>query len=340
MKYTAPFLEPQTDDFYKVSGALWDKFHKFGKIGEYRVVTRTEECVVIRLENETGEGDMIIYQVFDGIFLMYNDFHMSQYYSVYQAVDTVLAVDYCREGSLTMEWDNGMYYIKKAGNICIDSRVHHKGMNYLPTNHYHGITIGFVDSLAEKALTENAAGIPINLADIRKKFCGKDGYFIIQEEETLKRLFTDLYRVPDSVKIPYFRAKVLELLVCLSVIDAKNTKEGGSYFYKDKVEKTRAVQKLISENIDKGYTIKWLAERFDISQTALKDCFKSLYGKPIYTWLKEYRIEKAREYLTEKEDMSILDIAMAVGYKSQTKFGAVFKKICGMTPNEYRNQRH
>ena len=109
---------------------------------------------------------------------------------------------------------------------------------------------------------------------------------------------------------------------------------------KDKVEKTRAVQKLISENIDKGYTIKWLAERFDISQTALKDCFKSLYGKPIYTWLKEYRIEKAREYLTEKEDMSILDIAMAVGYKSQTKFGAVFKKICGMTPNEYRNQRH
>ena len=83
------------------------------------------------------------------------------------------------------------------------------------------------------------------------------------------------------MKIPYFRAKVLELLVCLSVIDAKNTKEGGSYFYKDKVEKTRAVQKLISENIDKGYTIKWLAERFDISQTALKDCFKSLYGKPM-----------------------------------------------------------
>ena len=83
--------------------------------------------------------------------------------------------------------------------------------------------------------------------------------------------------VPDSAKIPYFRTKVLELLVCLSVIEANNITKEGPYFYKDKVEKTQAVQKLISENIDQEYTIKWLAERFDISQTALKDCFKSLY---------------------------------------------------------------
>ncbi|RRD94936.1 AraC family transcriptional regulator [Clostridiales bacterium COT073_COT-073] len=340
MRWDMPVFNEQTVEFNKVYDGRWDTFRGLGKIGEYRVLAQTEDCVVIRVENDTGEGDMILYQVFDGVFLMYNDFHMSAYASVYQAVETMLAVDYCREGSLALELDNGMYYMKKAGNVCIDSRVHHRGMNYFPTNHYHGITIGFVNSLAEKAISQYAAGIPINLAEIRRKFCGEDGYFIIQEEETLKRLFTDLYRVPDKAKLPYFRVKVLELLVCLSVIEAKNIKEEGSYFYKDKVEKTRAVQKLISENIEQDYTIKGLAEQFEISQTALKECFKSLYGKPIYTWLKEYRIGKAREYLTEREDMSIIDIAIAVGYKSQAKFGAVFKKICGMTPKEYRNQRH
>lgn len=340
MRSNVPVFDGQAKDFNKAFGEAWDKFCRSGTTAEYRVLAQTKDCVVIRVENETGEGDMILYPVFDGVFLMYNDFHMSSYASTYQAVDTMLVVDYCREGILSMESDNGMHYMKKAGNICIDSRVHHKGMNYFPTNHYHGITIGFVNSLAGKALTENAAGIPIDLADIRKKFCGEDGYFIIPEEETLKRLFTDLYRVPENAKLPYFRTKILELLVCLSVMEAKNIKEGGSYFYKDKVEKTRAVQKLISENIEQDYTIRKLAEQFDISQTSLKECFKSLYGKPIYTWLKEYRIEKAREYLTEREDMNILDIAIAVGYKSQAKFGAVFKKICGMTPNEYRNQRH
>ena len=144
----------------------------------------------------------------------------------------------------------------------------------------------------------------------------------------------------ESAKFPYFRTKVLELLVCLSVIEVTDVNDGDTYFYKDKVEKTRAVQKLISENMDQGYTIQSLAEQFDISQTALKDCFKSLYGKPIYTWLKEYRIGKAREYLTERDDMSICDIAGAVGYKSQAKFGAVFKKLCSITPKEYRNQKH
>ena len=267
MKHDTPAYEGRTEEFNKVPGTLWDTFHNFGEIGEYRVLAQTDDCVVIRLENETGEGDMILYQVFDGIFLMYNDFHMSRYHSMYQAVDTMLAVDYCREGSLTMEWDNGMYCMKKAGCVCIDSRVHHKGMTYFPTNHYHGITIGFTSSLAEKALEEKAAGIPIDLAAIRKKFCGEDGYFIIQEDETLKRLFTDLYRVPENAKFPYFRAKVLELLVCLSVMEAKDAGDGGTYFYKDKVEKTRAAQKLISENMNQDYTIEALAEQFELSQT-------------------------------------------------------------------------
>ena len=329
----------RTEDLSNMPGAFWETLHNFGEIGEYRVLAQTDDCVVIRVENKTGEGDMILHQVFDGVVLMYNDYHMSSYASMYQAVDTILAVDYCREGSLTMECENGMYCMKKAGNICIDSRVHHKGMTYFPTSHYHGITIGFVSSLAEKSLAENAAGIPINLAAIRKKFCGDDGYFMIQENETLKRLFTDLYRVPERAKLPYFRTKVLELLVCLSVMEAKDVKDGDTYFYKDKVEKTQAVQKLLADNMEQDYTIEHLAEQFDISQTTLKECFKSLYGKPVYTWLKEYRMEKAMEYLTEREDMSICDIAGACGYKSQAKFGAVFKKLCGMTPNEYRNQK-
>ena len=178
MKYDTSIFKGSKEDPNKVPGALWKTFHNFGELGEYRILAQTEECVVIRLENETGEGDMVLYQVFDGIFLMYNDFHMSQYHSIYQAVDTMLAVDYCREGNITMELENGRCCMKKTGNICIDSRVHHKGMSYLPTNHYHGITIGFVSSLAEKALEENAAGIPIDLKAIRKKFCDNDGYFI------------------------------------------------------------------------------------------------------------------------------------------------------------------
>ena len=110
-------FDEQTENDNTISDGLQDAFYGFGTIGEYRVLAQTDDCIVIRLENETGEGDMIIYRVFDGVFLIYNDFHMSQYHSMYQATDTMFAVDYCREGSLTMESDNCMYYIKKPGNI-------------------------------------------------------------------------------------------------------------------------------------------------------------------------------------------------------------------------------
>lgn len=335
------YLSAQTGN--KDPSKFRKKFQRFGKIGEYRLLSETEDCIIVRVENETGEGDMIIYYVFDGVVLMYNDFHMSSYHSMYQSIETIFAVDYCREGTLTMEWENGRYYMKNSGNICIDSRVHHKGMVYFPTNHYHGITIGFVSDLAEKTFNQQVPGIPINLRAIREKFCEKDGYSIIQNDSRLQNIFTDLYRVPEEAKLPYFRAKVLELLVCLSTMEIKQQKGSqleGVYFYKDNVEKTRSIQKLITENMDCNYTIKALATEFDISQTGLKMCFKSLYGKPIYTWLKEYRIGKAKEYLTHRKEMSIGEIANAVGYSSQAKFGVVFKKLCGMTPREYRNQKY
>ena len=317
---------------------IWQSFRQMANIGNYRMLADTGECVVIRVENDTGEGDMIIYQVFDGVYLMYNDFHMEYYQSEYQTVSTTLAVDYCREGSLTLECDNGIYQVKKVGNICIDSRVHHKGLVRFPTKHFHGITIGLESGIVERTLKREVAGIPISLEDIRNKFCGNGASFLISEDETLKRLFTDLYHVPERAKRNYFKAKVLELLVCLSAMETVESEK--PYFYKDHIEKAGAVKKLITEDLKKNYTIDELSERFDISKTALKNCFKSLYGKPIYTYLTEYRMHRAAEMLIGSPASSIGDIAFEVGYESAGKFSAAFKKVMGMTPKKYRNQPH
>ena len=84
MKYNTSIFKESEGDPNKIPGALWKTFHNFGELGEYRILAQTEECVVIRLENETGEGDMVLYQVIDGNFIMYNYFNMSQYQSMYQ----------------------------------------------------------------------------------------------------------------------------------------------------------------------------------------------------------------------------------------------------------------
>ena len=53
-------FDEQTENDNTISDGLQDAFYGFGTIGEYRVLAQTDDCIVIRLENETGEGDMII----------------------------------------------------------------------------------------------------------------------------------------------------------------------------------------------------------------------------------------------------------------------------------------
>lgn len=321
-----------------IKQSIWKLAFQETDIGSHRVISNTKDCVVIRLENESGEGDMIIYQIFDGVYLMYNDFHMEYCESKFQTVETMLAVDYCREGSLQMKCSNGACYVKKSKNVCIDSRTHHKGTMCFPSGHFHGITIGFESDRAEKSLQEQVKAIPINLNSLREKFCGKDNPFIINEDENLQHLFLCLYQVPEKSRIGYFRTKVLELLVYLDAVEIEDVENEKIYFYKGQIEKVKAIQKLITKNIDKNYTIKILAENFDISQTALKKCFRNIYGMPIYRYVKKQRIQKAAELIKENRALSIGDIAYAVGYESGGKFAAAFRKEIGVTPSEYRKQ--
>ena len=85
--------------------------------GDYRV---------LRLEDKTGEGFMTMYRLFDGVYLMYNDFHLQSCTSHYQNAETVLCIDRCREGRIEHENALQEHYYMEAGNIRIDKRVHHR----------------------------------------------------------------------------------------------------------------------------------------------------------------------------------------------------------------------
>lgn len=63
------------------SKAIWDMIDA-GLVGDnVNLVVKNENCKVMQLADETGEGIMTMYKVFDGVYLMYNDFHMERCYS-------------------------------------------------------------------------------------------------------------------------------------------------------------------------------------------------------------------------------------------------------------------
>ena len=110
------------------------------------------------------------------------------------------------------------------------------------------------------------------------------------------------------------------------------------YFQRAQVEGVKRACALMVADLTRSYGVGELARLVGLSTTALKSCFKGVYGMPPYTYLRTYRMERAAEMLRQGE-LSVSDIAVTVGYGSPSKFTAAFKALMGVTPSAYRRAR-
>ncbi len=84
-----------------------------------------------------------MYEVFPGVALAYNDFHMRYFDSAFQPGRDVFCIDHCREGRLEYMAKNDAYSYVEAGDLKLDSRLTHTGRFEMPLSHYHGAMVSF-----------------------------------------------------------------------------------------------------------------------------------------------------------------------------------------------------
>ncbi len=92
----------------------------------------------------------------------------------------------------------------------------------------------------------------------------------------------------------------------------------------------------LEENYDKKITLCELAEKVYVSQWHLSKLLNKHTGQNFSEILNHIRIEKAKELLKDPA-LRIGDIAEKVGFMDMAHFSRVFKKMCSMSANEYRN---
>jgi AraC family transcriptional regulator len=97
----------------------------------------------------------------------------------------------------------------------------------------------------------------------------------------------------------------------------------------------RRVIDYIESNLDSPLRMAALAEIAGLSQYRFAHNFKSAIGLPPHQYVIRARIERAKRILRET-DLSILDIACAVGCQSVSRFDSLFKRELGTTPSGYR----
>ena len=95
----------------------------------------------------------------------------------------------------------------------------------------------------------------------------------------------------------------------------------------------------IYDNLHRQVTVNELAEHENLSAGYFSRLFMKEMGMSVNQFINETKIKTAQNML-RYSDFSLLDVALSLGYSSQSAFSASFKKITGMSPKVYRDTNY
>lgn len=135
----------------------------------------------------------------------------------------------------------------------------------------------------------------------------------------------------------FYEGKVLEALA-LIIEEAKKSQHRSKKinFTKEDEENLKAVADYLDHHYAFSVSLEQLSRIAYMGNTKLRTLFKEYFGCNISDYVIRKRIEQA-QHLLLGTDLSIAEIAQAVGYERADSFSRQFQKITSLLPKEYRN---
>lgn len=297
----------------------------------------SDSLTLMSLKSE-NDGSMAFYHIFPGIDVVYNVFNTN--YCVegdfnMKSMD-IIEINHCRQGRYGCMLNERMFYLgvnEIEANLLGIDRVNPE----FPLGYYEGVEILIDVTAATEYLKPVFPDIANQIAALKATLESRSGVVSIKGGENVCSVFDELYNIDPASQASYSRLKTLEILSLLEPVPIGEGDKGHSYYRKSDFNKIKAIHRYIISNLDEKITLNELSQKYSISMTTLKNCFKEVYGCPYYTYIKRYKMHKAVHFL-EETDLTISEIAGRLGYDNTSKFIAAFKSIINCTPKQYKNK--
>ena len=98
----------------------------------------------------------------------------------------------------------------------------------------------------------------------------------------------------------------------------------------------KSVKRYIQKNYSSDISLQMLSQKMFISPSYLSYLFKNETGQNYSDYLKNIRLNRARELLEQNSKLKVFEVCYMVGYKEYKYFSQQFKKAFGMNPTELR----
>lgn len=208
-----------------------------------------------------------------------------------------------------------------------------------PGNIFEGVCLSIDRAEAKenfRQLCESYGNLPFSLKAVGSLMDRCKGLCLVHLSAWNQSVFYVLDQIPREEHGHYCAMRCFELLYLLCIHSTQGLQSSAAKALSG-YEVSIAVQmkSYMEEHLDEKITIAHLSQRFNLSPTACKSCFRLCFGVPIHSWLIEKRMEKAAQLLMQS-NTSILQIAQDVGYTNCSQFNVAFKKRYNLTPSDYR----
>lgn len=301
---------------------------------------KLSDCITRwKYSDGSATGDIYAVELFSGIHVWANDLYMSTIPPDEAEDYHFLKINYCTDGRCEVTLAGERYVYLEKGILSIDSN-RPVAPFYSPEGRYQGLEILFDLSVLECRYPPVLAECGIHIMDFYKEIEETNGSCLTRVSELwqikAKKLMEELMNA--SLAKTDYCFRTIELLYLLRQENRRKL-DKRSYLTKGQKVIAEEIEKIVSGNLQKHHIVEQLAQGYGISASSAKKYFETLYGKPISTYLREKRMERAKEMLVSTR-ISIADIAVAAGYLNQGKFSSAFKAYTGKTPLEYRRLQY
>lgn len=300
-----------------------------------QITSRSDGSTVSFFADETGSIQSTVYAPFPGVSLVQKDVHLPQFITNwrYGPVDA-LAIEYCREGRLECQVDDACLYIA-PGDIVIFRTDPNLRMLQYPSSHYHATTCMIYLDEPSPVLKQHLGMAGFSLEKLRDKYLPNGRYYsILKNTELLKAVFEAMDHAPEPVKSMYLGVKILESLVLLASEIAEINDDLPQRVPRRHAQMVKQVYRYVMEHPEERYTIRDLAEKFNVSPTHLKKCFQIVYGTSMQKFIREQKMKAAARVL-ESTDSTVTEVAQMFGYSNISKFAETFRSVIGDYPKQY-----
>lgn len=135
----------------------------------------------------------------------------------------------------------------------------------------------------------------------------------------------------ESTKEIYKKIHLVELLLML--YEFKQMKPTTHVHSNADLDKIQPVITYINDHLDEKIPLDTLAKECFISKYYLCEVFKKITGFTVNEYIINKRMLRAKELLIKGFQVNI--VSQMVGYKNETHFIRIFKKMVGETPKQY-----